>query len=212
VSPLSNSNSPTDGPGKACSPGQQNGGQQNQSGGQPQVLTGDAAIARSNVHGLSASCGRTNHVGGTVGASGNGNQSHNSNTTVPLVGTVTTNSILYQSLQRDQHGSVDANGNSNNSAANGHANNGTANGVAGNTGGMTHVAGNSAGMTNTADEISSCNADNMTSYENTLIVFDWDDTIFPTSALERSRLLRLPVRIPRHFQDPLQELVVKVRE
>jgi len=31
-----------------------------------------------------------------------------------------------------------------------------------------------------------------TSYENTLIVFDWDDTFFPTSALERNRLLRIP--------------------
>ncbi|CAD7930156.1 unnamed protein product [Amoebophrya sp. A25] len=31
-----------------------------------------------------------------------------------------------------------------------------------------------------------------TSYNNTVIVFDWDDTFFPTSALERNRLLRIP--------------------
>lgn len=30
------------------------------------------------------------------------------------------------------------------------------------------------------------------SYDDTLIVFDWDDTFFPTSALERHRLLRIP--------------------
>mmetsp|Transcript_3451 Transcript_3451/g.8113 ORF Transcript_3451/g.8113 Transcript_3451/m.8113 type:complete len:453 (-) Transcript_3451:889-2247(-) len=33
-----------------------------------------------------------------------------------------------------------------------------------------------------------------TSPENTLIVFDWDDTFFPTSALERNRLLRIPAQ------------------
>ena len=35
-------------------------------------------------------------------------------------------------------------------------------------------------------------APSATSKENTLIVFDWDDTLFPTSALERNRCLRMP--------------------
>ncbi|CAD7923359.1 unnamed protein product [Amoebophrya sp. A120] len=50
------------------------------------------------------------------------------------------------------------------------------------------------GSSSVASNSPSHGATTATSIENTLIVFDWDDTFFPTSALERSRLLRIPAQ------------------
>jgi len=48
--------------------------------------------------------------------------------------------------------------------------------------------------------------DKMCSPENTLIVFDWDDTLFPTSALDRAGQLKIPVRVRPQLQTQLNSL------
>ncbi len=54
------------------------------------------------------------------------------------------------------------------------------------------AAANNASFGSPSTASISANSATAIAPHNTLIVFDWDDTLFPTSALERNRVLRMP--------------------